>query len=313
LCTEIKIDGVTSISVDTPVPTVAYVAQGMGLIGNNYEDMLITRDKYLVRKAFEKAGVSSPLFCIAQEGGNPDLSGFKYPLIVKPTDRCASLGVTNVEKEEDLPNAIKRAQETSYSKQALIEECIKGIEVSIETISWNGKHYHLSLTDKETTGAPDHVEIAHHEPSELSVEIQKKVIAETHKALSAINFNYGASDTEIMVTEKGNVYLIEINPRMAGDYSHILTPLYNGYDIVKGVIDVALNQFEEPVFTENKYCGIYFLTKGSEWVRHYIENREKDPDIVQVELFNTENDVDRMGYFIYQSAQKRRWVPNNGK
>jgi len=48
VCREIKIDGVTSIKVDHATPTVAYVAQGLGLNGNRYEDMLTVRNKYCI-------------------------------------------------------------------------------------------------------------------------------------------------------------------------------------------------------------------------------------------------------------------------
>jgi len=99
---------------------------------------------------------------------------------------------------------------------------------------------------------------------------------------------------------------------MAGDSSHILMKLYNGYDIVKAVIDVALGQFEEPVITETKYTGIYYLCKQTEWVKDVIENSKQDPDIVYTEISDNElRDLrscsDRTGYFIYQSDKKRRW------
>ena len=314
VCKDIKIDGVTSMIYDFAVPTVAYVAQGMGLPGNNYEDSLIPSNKFSMRQAFHRHGVNSPRFAIAGEG--VDLTDFRYPLIVKPTDRCSSIGVTKVGKEEDLQEAIGRAQENSYREEAIIEEFISGIELSVDAISYHGKHYILVIKERELmSGVNCDIKVAGHYPIDLPSDILEKIKIETQKALNAIGYKYGASNTEFRVTKDGEVFILEVNPRMAGDYSHILMKLYNGYDVLKGVIDVALGQFEEPVFTENKYSGIYFLTKRSEWVRQYIENRENDTDIVQVELFNKEsrdpqNNVDRMGYFIYQSDRKRRWETN---
>ena len=317
VCKEVKIDGVVCcMATDMPVPTIAYIAQEMGLPGNRYEDMLITRNKYLARETFQKGGVSSPRFWLAQYENMPDISQFTYPLIVKPTDRIGSLGVTKVEKEEDLINAVKNAQELSYSKQALIEEFIAGVEVSVETISNNGIHYNLTITDKETTAPPYNVEIAHHEPSELPLNIQEKVKAEARKALTALNYKYGATDTEIMITEKGDVYVIEVNPRMGGDFTYRMVELSTGYDFRKGIIDIALNQFNEPIISEQKYSGIYFLSRDTEWVRKVIDNSHKDPDIVEAkitkdELYSPQNSGERSGYFIYQSTQKRRWKNEN--
>ena len=310
ICKEIQIDGVTSIANDGCVPIVSFIAQEMGLIGNNYEDSLVATNKYLMCQAFVKNGVNCPRFTIVDE--NMDLSDFEYPLIVKPTDRSGSIGVIKVETEKDLAKAIFRAQELSFTKQAIIEEYITGVEVSVETISWNGVHYNLIISDKVTTGAPYFVEIAHHEPSDLNPEIQEKVKAEARKALTALNVNYGASHTEIKITETGEIYLIEVNVRLGGDFIHELVRLSTGFDFLKGVIDVALNQFEKPVVTAHKYSGIYFLSKETEWVKQIIDNRENDLDIVTADIYDNElryiqSSNDRSGYFIYKSDRKRTW------
>ena len=314
VCKEIKIDGVTSINNDFAAPTVAYVAQGMGLIGNSYEDMLIPNNKFLARQVYQKHGVSSPRFALARE--NVDLTGFRYPLIVKPTDGRATMGVIKVEKEEDLQEAIRRSLDNSYRKEVIIEEFIEGFEVSVDIISWNGKHYILAIKERElTSGVNCAVKIAGHWPAILSSDIQEKIRYSTQKALNSINFKYGSSNVCFKITKDGEIFIIEINPRLAGDYSHILMKLYNGYDVVKGVIDVALGQFEEPVITATQYAGIYFLCKQTEWVKEVIENRDKDPDIIYTKIFDNElrelrSCSDRTGYFIYQSTQKRRWGPS---
>jgi len=98
---------------------------------------------------------------------------------------------------------------------------------------------------------------------------------------------------------------------MAGDFSYKLMILHNGYDVLKGVIDIALGQFEKPVFPFRKYSGIYYYRKSSEWVRKIIENKENDPDIVTGKIFDkTYEIVGRKGYFTYQSDRKRRWSEN---
>ena len=309
-CREIGIDGVTSIVYDYAVPTVAYVAQNMGLPGNAYEDMLIATNKYQARRAFQKAGVRSPRFAVVHQGALPDLTDFTYPLIVKPTDRNASIGIKKVEKEDELENAVQRALELSFKKEAIVEEYITGIEVTVESISWKGKHFPLAILEKETTGTPYYVETAHHTPTSLSADIREKMIIEAKKALTAINYSCGGSDTEVKINENGEVYIIELNPRMGGDYFDELIRLSTGYDYIKGVIDVAINQFEEPVFPIKKYSGIYYLSKDNEWVKHVIENKERYPEIYSAELFcddlyYLQNSYERSGYFVYQSDRKK--------
>ena len=315
ICKEIGINGVTSIITSYAVPTVCYVAEELGLIGNRYEDALIAGNKYSARQAFIKNRVHSPRFAVVQDGVEPDLTGFKFPVIVKPTDRNSTIGVSKAYSKEELRDTIQRSQQFSFSGQAIIEEYIEGFEVSVDTISCKGKHYILAIKEREMgTGVYGDVKIAGHWPADLPSDIQEKIKTETQKALDAINYQFGASNTEFRITEEGDVLIIEANPRMAGEQSHILMQLYNGYDIVKGVIDVALGQFEEPVISETKFSGAYFLTKQTEWVRQVIENRENDPDIIHAEMSDEQLPElrwvgSRRGYFVYQSNQRRRWGP----
>ena len=309
-CKQIQIDGVTSICRDIPVPTVAYVAQGMGLTGNRYEDTLIMRNKYKARQAMLKNGVNSPLFAVTSEGQNLDLTGFKYPLIVKPIDRCGSVGVMKADTKEDLKKALLRAQQLSYSEQVIVEEFVSGIELSAHTMSWNGKHYILAIRDKVTSEAPYFVEIAHHIPTQFSPEIVVRIENEVQKALDALNIKYGACDAEFKVNEEGNVFVIEINPRMGGDQSYDMIEYSTGLDYLKIAINVALGYWEEPNIVYHYYTGIHYWCEGQEWVKQVIDNKDKYPEVVKTlitkDVLNPlQCSGDRSGYFIYKSDNKK--------
>ena len=308
-CKEIKIDGVTSIMNDYAVPTVAFVAQNMGLIGNRYENTLITGNKYKARLTFSNNGVNSPRFTFAYKGKDPDLTDFRYPLIIKPTDRCASVGVKKVDNKSEMLEAVQKAQQLSYSKEALIEEYVFGHEATLDMISWQGKHYPIIISDTEVMGESDFTKTGYHQPSKLSADIQTKIINEAKKALTALKFEYGASDTEVKITKTGEVKVIEINPRMGADATEKLVRLSTGYDLVKGVIEIALGQFEIPYFPLKKYSGVYFCRENTKGIKQAIENKENDPDIIQAHFYNEEESgLDRIGYLIYQSDKKRQWI-----
>ncbi|SFC06534.1 Biotin carboxylase [Flexibacter flexilis DSM 6793] len=308
ICQQVQIDGITTIASDAAVPTVCFVAQSMGLLSNGYEDALVATDKYKMRRRFEEFGVSSPRFLIASEAYSA--AHLRYPLIVKPTDRSGSRGVMKVENPEDLSEAVLRAQKEAFSKQAIIEEYVSGSEVSVEGISWKGKHYILAITDKVTTKEPYFVELEHHQPSLLSPEIQEKIKEQTYKSLSALNIHYGASHAELKITESGEVFVIEVGARMGGDFiGSDLVKLSTGYDFVRGVIEVALGTFEEPVSTFKKSSGVYFLCKETERILPLLQNSTSHQEIVEsdisdTELRNIECSADRSGYFIYQSDKR---------
>ena len=312
VCRKIKIDGVISVLDEYAVPTVAYIADNMGLIGNHYADTMISSNKYKAREQFRKKGVSSPGFAVSRKDLIPNLSGFKYPLIVKPTDRSASHGVMKANNEEELQEALVRAQNSSFKGEAIVEEFVTGSEVSVDSISWNGKHYIFAIRDKITSGAPYFVEMAHHEPSQLSKESIVKIENEARKALDALNIRYGACDTELKITEDGKVYLVEVNARMGGDKSCELIGYTTELDYLKIAINVALGYWEEPVIVHKHHTGVYFLSKECEWVKQIIQNKDKYPEIVDAkltreELLPLQSSADRSGFFIYQSDKKITW------
>jgi biotin carboxylase len=306
-CKTIGIDGITTIATDMAVPTICYVAEKLKLISNNPRTALIATNKGLMRQAFSLAGCNSPKYIVLEKENNIFIN-FNFPVIVKPVDRSGSRGVSKIEKQEDLEKAFKNAIEESFSKQAIIEEFIDGQEVSVESISWKGKHYILAITDKTTTGSPNFVELAHHQPSSSSSEIQNLIKEQTILALNALEIQNGASHAEFKINNKGEVFVIELGARMGGDFigSH-LVQLSTGYDFLKAVIEIALNRFIEPVLKLNNFSGIYFLCEQTKNLLPYFEknnNFDVEKEIQNLELKKIANSNDRSGYLIYQSKNK---------
>lgn len=310
ICQKEQIDGITTIASDTATLTVNYVAAKMGLISNPDDYSETCTNKYKMRQCFMDAEVPSPRFALVDDEGKYSIKGFRFPLIVKPTDRSGSRGVEKVLDPVQLDSAIERARKDSFEHKAIIEEFVTGREISVEGISFEGKHTILQITDKVTTGAPFFVELEHHQPSSLSEEIKSKVKQIVLNALDALHIQYGASHSELKIDEDGNVRVIEIGARMGGDFiGSNLVQLSTGYDFVKGVIDVALGTFEEPKLTQRNYSGVYFLCKETEWVKPLIEHSKDYPAIVEARitdsaLRNIECSGDRSGYLIYQSDKK---------
>lgn len=314
ICQKKQIDGICTIASDVAAPTVAYVAEKMGVIGNLHQASITANNKYAMRRAFASAGVPCPGFKCVTDSNNETLDNIKQsinlPLIVKPADRSGSLGVTKVENFECLKNAIDNALACSFKKQAMVEEFVGGREISVEFISYQGKHYPLQITDKVTTGAPHFVELEHHQPSTLSAEMFANIYSITEKALDALGITNGASHSEYKITDDGKIYVIEIGGRMGGDFiGSDLVKLSTGYDFVKGVIEVALGEFTEPQITETNHSGVYFLCKETEYLLPCFANANDINGVVMYEqtdseLRNITCSADRSGYLIYKGEKK---------
>ena len=310
ICCKKKIDGICTIASDVAAPTVAYIAEKLGLVGNSYEAAVTANNKFLMRNAFFKAGVQCPKYQIVTSSDNINLS-CSFPIIVKPTDRSGSLGVAKVERFEDLQIAIETALNNSFIHEAIVEEFIDGKEISVESISYQGMYYPLQITDKVTTGAPHFVELEHHQPANLSRQQYSEIYGLTKKALDALGVTNGASHAEYKITKEGKVYVMEVGARMGGDFiGSDLVKLSTGYDFLNGVINVALGQFEEPVFGSLRHAGVYFLCEETKHLLNTFKEA-KLPQIVRAEINDevlrpVKCSADRSGYLIYQGNEKLR-------
>lgn len=245
-CRKLKPEAIVSIASDLATITVNYIARELGLVCNSERNVRVSTNKYEMRKAFQTAGVETPDFCeIGLEDDLSKIKRMKLPIIVKPTDRSGSRGITKVERIEEIEEAVKTSIEYSFEKKAIVEEYLEGNEYSCECISFHGKHHFLTITKKYTTGAPHFIETGHLEPSDLDEKTQEKVKEQVFCALDALDIQYGASHSEFKIDSKGNVHIIEVGARMGGDCigSH-LVQISTGYDFLKMVIQVAAG--EEP-------------------------------------------------------------------
>ena len=307
-CIAEGIDGIISNALEIAVPTMAYVSEKCGFNGNSYLSACCAVNKRKMRETvFLYDACPQPDFHILLDDVYYPK---KYPVIIKPTDSSCSNGVTKVDCAEDLSDAIRRAKDASVSGEVLVEECVYGREVSVESISYHGKHYVLTVTDKETTGAPYFVETAHHQPSNLPEQIKKELEYYVPRILDAIGITNGASHAEFKIDDDGNIKFIEIGARGGGDFiSYNLVELSTGYDYVKGMIEVALNIFKVPELTKTKYSGVYFLSKNTAYIKDFILNNANqdwviDSCIQDEPLQELKKSQDRTGHIIYQADRK---------
>ncbi len=308
ICKQEGVQGVTSFLIESALPYVYFISRGLGVPCNSPICEALTANKYTMREQMRKEGVSIPAYKAVKSTDEP--FDIPFPVIVKPSDSGGSRGITLVRNENEYGDALKRAMSWSPSKTALVEQFIEGREFSIEAISYQGKHYVLQITDKETTGAPYFVELSHHQPADLTDKQWKDIEDLVLKMLSALKVEFGASHTEVKMDANGVPYVIEMGARMGGGFiTSDLVKLSTGYDFVKGVLEVSTGSFTAPTFPIRKYSGIYLLCEETkERVLPYILNRSQYPFVVDADIWGEIKRVqcnsDRGGYFIYQADKK---------
>ena len=306
-CQEVRIDGIVSIASDLASVTVNYVAEKMGLVGNGIESAMISTNKYLMRKTFEENGDPSPKNYRSDEINDDIISSMRFPLIVKPTDRSGSRGITKIVEKSEIAAAVKNAESLSFDKKAMVEEFIEGKEYSVEYISYKGRHTFLALTEKFTTGAPHFIETGHVQPALVSDDVLTTVKKIVEHALDSLKIKNGASHSEVMINTDGSVKIVEIGGRMGGDcIGSDLVQISTGFDFVNMVIDISLGN--EPDFNkicEPKRAEVRFIFSKEDIVK-LEEEKNKNPEriyrISEIEEISDSHKVEdsstRYGYYI---------------
>lgn len=306
-CIEIKIDGILSIGSDLAMLTVNYIAEKMNLIGNSMLSTKLSTDKYEMRKALKEKGLPCPEFIKVKENYNKEnVNNMSLPIIVKPTDRSGSRGVTKVSNIDQLYEAISIAMKESFSKEIIVEQYIDGREYSLEFMSDNGVHEFLAITEKFTTGSPHFIEKAHLQPARIDKNILKNAINIAKQGLDALEIKNGASHTEIKIYSN-EVFIIEIGARMGGDFiGSDLVLLSTGIDFTQLVLDKASGKIINIEKKCSKCSFIYFIFNEDDLknIKNNYNNIKKyivEDHFEEIEEFTDVTDSsNRHGYVIFQ-------------
>ena len=240
---ENKIDGVVN-ATDFAVLVSSYVAEKMNLPGLNFEAAKIAKNKYEIRKMMQEKNITnvSQFFEVSEISEIYELKDkIVFPVILKPCSGLGSLFVYKIDNYEDLINKIPEVIEGSFNGKALIETFIVGQEYGVESFVYNNIVTVLAILKKNMTQLPYRSELGHSIPSELPIEIENKIKDVVKNLINAIGINQGAVNMDLILTEKNEVYVVDVGARMGGNAisSHII-PNGMGIDHVGNVVKIAM-------------------------------------------------------------------------
>lgn len=255
---ENKIDGVLTAATDYGVLTAAYIAREMGLPGLKYEVAQLIKNKYQVRKCLFENHVddTEQAYEVHRDTNIEELANkIVYPVMVKPCDGSGSRGASRVDKVEDLKEACKYAMDGSITDRAEIETFIVGKEYGAETLVVNGEVRVLGIMQKWMTNPPYYAELGHSIPTDLKKEVEDKAKKCVENAIRALGVNFGSINMDMLITEDGKVYIIDIGARMGGNMiGPCIIPYGKGIDYMAAMIQNAVG---DPVDLSVKdHCAV---------------------------------------------------------
>ena len=238
------ITAVISDQNDLMNPTVAYVAEKLGLPGNEFETVMAFCNKNTYRDNCDTIGIPVPKH-IAVDSMEYDFSTFDcpFPWIVKPADSQSSVGVQKVETMEELFPALEFALSKSKTNSAIVEEFFTGIEFVAEGFINDGKYYLLNFADRKYFELrelliPNQTLF----PSTLDYDILDRVVEYESKMAAYKHPSFAIVHSEYLVNkETKEIRAVESALRGGGVYiSSHLVPLSTGIDINEVLLKKAL-------------------------------------------------------------------------
>jgi biotin carboxylase len=156
------------------------------------------------------------------------------PAVVKPTALSGSTGVYLWREPDDEPVWTDLVDGYGYPGPFLVEEYLRGPEYSIETLSHDGHHTVVGVTEKKLGPPPLFVEIGHVHPAPLPDDRRAAIERLAVDLLDACGYRFGPAHTEVIWTERGP-RIVESQATLGGDRIPRLVELSTGLDVERAI------------------------------------------------------------------------------
>jgi len=183
-------------------------------------------DKVQAKRIFLRKGVTTPRWEVSPRDAKPEalVAKFGLPLVIKPTASGSSIGVTIVQKAEEIPAAL--AEAGRHQGVPLVEQFIPGREVTVGILGSEalpvielraaGRFYDYRAKYADDAGTeylcPAPLAAA------TAAEVQAAALA-AHRALGCRHF----SRVDLRLSTEGQVFVLEVNT-IPGFTAHSLLP-----------------------------------------------------------------------------------------
>lgn len=286
LARKLKIDGIMSFACDPGVETAAYVAEKLGLpSAGSYNSVSILQNKAKFRSFLKKNGFNVPEakgYSSVDEAVG-DLSRFRFPVIVKPTDSAGSKGVTRVDRPEDIKSAGMHALEFSKTKTFIVEEFIekKGCSSDSDCFSVDGRLLFCSFSDQrfDDEAANPYAPSAYSWPSTMPESIQKELRSELQRLISLLKLKTSLYNVETRFGRDGKAYIMEVSPRGGGNRLSEMLHLSSGVNLIEEAVKAAVGERISSVLKDPVYDGAW-----AELILHSKEDGKFDELAVDSEF-----------------------------
>lgn len=255
-----EVDLVTTACTDQALLTVAGVSEKLGLpFYLSSKKALDITNKYYMKNKMSANGIPTAKYMVLDDQDTWKCrfgEAGMFPFVVKPCDCNSSKGVTRVNTEKELADAVERAFQLSRSGKVIVEEFVDGEEISIDAwIDSEGeKILSVSKTSKVYENADSFTIYQSKYPFRGIEGIQNQLKDIVKKIVAAFEL----SDCPLLVqalVHDNEVSVIEFSARMGGGTKYKLIEYMSGVPIMEKYVNRILgdnSQILHPVQSEKK-------------------------------------------------------------
>ena len=281
------VSGVLAYSSDPASPTAGYVGEALGLPTNPLKAIGTMSEKHLFRTFLKEAGrpcpQAAPVPKGAAAGEVADLvKGFRFPIVVKPTDSSGSKGVSVLDDLANLDAAIAHAGDFSRKGTLICEEYIRKsfphvVGGDIFVVGGEVRFWGLMscLRDEGLGGL---VPVGEKTPSGLSASENDAVKDVLQRLVSALGVRFGELNVEVIVGEDGVPYVLELGSRAGGNMIPVQLSDASGVDLVAANVLCAMGENPGDLSWDSAKCegayATYVLHSGVDGVFRGVEKSE---------------------------------------
>ncbi len=301
---------------DRLVPVAGFINDTLGLPGITAAVAERFTNKLVMRRALEGTGAPMPRYEVVSSAAEAQEAAraIGLPVIVKPLQAQSSIGVTLVEDSAGVVPAFEEAQGAGSGGQALVEEFIDGLEVTVEGISIDGTCTVLAMSEKAHYAHRPCVARLLAYPPRLPAETLERLRATAKGVVEALGLETGISHAEYRVRD-GIPYLVEVAARGGGTgIASVIVPHVSGLPTYELVIRRLLGERLTLPAPASRAAILEFFTFGpgrvaavegiaeclAEGLGQRIEVAYAPGDVIRAAT----DDRNRPGYFITLGADR---------
>ncbi|GAA4429424.1 ATP-grasp domain-containing protein [Actinokineospora soli] len=308
-----EIAGVVSTAADTCLESWHHLSAHFGTPWvYPAEAAAASMDKSAFHRIAAATGV--PTYRWAQSDDLAELTraarGFRFPVVVKPTDASGGRGVTGVPEPSELDAALRWAARHSPRGQVIVEEFVEGSNYTVNVVMSGGGVALSVITEKNILPGPGFLIGGHTAPAALAPDVEAALTAQARDLCLAFGLLDGPANFDVVVAPDGTRYVLEVGARMSGNGFPRLVSALAAVDCVAALVDLAIGEPVRLEPTPRRPTRLHVLTSPLAVPGEFVSAAGLAavaalPDVASVELFVQPGDVVQP---FTEAGRKLGWV-----